>query len=104
MVETCHVDKSRRGGETFQAEIMVQRLWEHCFWDTCSDLLLLDIKRGARGKYLGFTLYPVASSEHKSGMIGPAYFKGYFGSSEEDRLKRVSGHEEYQEEADTINR
>lgn len=45
------------------------------------------------------------ASEHKSDVIGFACFKGHAGSSEDRRAmgKRVSGREEYQEEADAIS-
>lgn len=65
MIEMCHVDKGRRGGETFQTEITVQTLWKHQVWGhTFSNLVLLGRKVEARGKWLKlrleFTLRPVA--------------------------------------------
>lgn len=55
---------------------------------------------------LEFTLRPVAPPLSTRDVIGFACFKGRTGSSEEDRPalgKRVSGREEYQEEADAIS-
>lgn len=43
-------------------------------------------------------------TEHKSNVIGFSRSEGHFGSSEEDRLEGVSGHEEYQEEAGAADR
>lgn len=55
---------------------------------------------------LEFTLHPVAPPLSTRDVIGFACFKGHTGGSEEDRRamgKRVSGCEEYQEEADEIS-
>lgn len=105
MIDMCHADEHRRGGETFQAEIMVQAVRASGIWETFSTLVLLGIKLEAGGQWqslrLEFTGCPLAPLLSTRVMLD-FYFKGHLGMSEEPRPERVSGHEESREEADAV--
>lgn len=95
----CHVDRESIPGRESSPKA------EHAsgICTTHSNLLLLGIKLAARGKcqkLKGVEIPPVvAISELR---IGFSCFRGHFGGSE-DRLERVSGHMEYQEEASALD-